>query len=100
MKQSGVLGTYAQSTIKRKKQKGLPWDRVTLYDTGRLYNSLEVYIEGRDVYIQTNVDYFQYLENRYGQDIIYLHETKHTEFINDIRKATIDYFKMIIHGNG
>jgi len=36
------IGYYAESTIKRKKRKGLPWDRVTLFDTGRFYSSFIV----------------------------------------------------------
>jgi hypothetical protein len=36
------LGEYAQYTIERKKEKGQPYDHVTLHDTGRFHEKMYV----------------------------------------------------------
>ena len=33
---------YAQRTIEIKKEKGLPYDRITLFDTGDFYDTFKV----------------------------------------------------------
>ena len=48
-----IKPAYADSTIKIKKRKGLPADRVTLFDTGDFYNSLEVIAGKSDMIIRT-----------------------------------------------
>lgn len=93
------MGGYAPSTQKHKQRKGLPSDRVTLYETGYLYKSIEIHIDNKDIVFFTDVDYFVYLEKRYGSEIKYLHESKLAEFVNDLRTATIEYFKELIYGN-
>ena len=43
-KLSDIRTPYADSTIKKKRREGLPVDRVTLFDTGKFYQSFDVRI--------------------------------------------------------
>lgn len=44
-KLESIGGGYAASTIKRKRSKGQPTDRVTLKDTGVFYSTVEVDVQ-------------------------------------------------------
>jgi hypothetical protein len=82
----GWIGAYAASTIKRKIKKGLPYDRVTLFETGNLYNSLYTRVEDDGIVIGTNVDYFVYLQNRYRGVLFKLHEDRKKQLADEIIK--------------
>jgi phage gpG-like protein len=56
---------YAKSTRDYKKLKGQPTDRVTLKDTGKLYDSIEIQANTTQAVISTNVNYFQFLVAHY-----------------------------------
>jgi len=60
------IGYYAESTIKRKKRKGLPWDRVTLFDTGRFYSSFIVNPSKEALHLRYEDDPYKYPLERYG----------------------------------
>lgn len=62
--------SYALSTIKKKRSKGQPTNRVTLKDTGDLYRSIEVETTTNEAIIKVNVEYFKYLVGKYDQNII------------------------------
>lgn len=65
------LGQYAESTIKRKKIKGQPYDRVTLKDMGEFYSTWDI-IPQEDGFIITadgrkgSIDLLQ----KYGNDVL------------------------------
>ena len=40
------LGSYTPTTVQIKQQKGQPFDRTTLFDTGDFYNSFKLKIQG------------------------------------------------------
>ena len=54
---SDIGGDYSYATIygtanfEGKISKGLPIDRITLYDTGTFYESFKVYFDGKDLVI-------------------------------------------------
>ena len=50
-----IKGPYAPSTVAKKRREGLPVDRVTLFDTGRFYESWRVII-GSDLTITIEAD--------------------------------------------
>ena len=52
---------YADSTIKRKRRKGQPFDRVTLKDTGDFYDSLNLIIGNNAMFILAEISYSFYL---------------------------------------
>jgi len=62
--------SYALSTKVVKKKKGQPTNRVTLKDTGDLYDSIKVEAKTTEFVISANVEYFKYLVTKYNQNII------------------------------
>jgi len=52
------LGDYAPFTIDRKIDSGLPYDRITLFETGEFYESFEVKVYKEDIEIVANPDKF------------------------------------------
>jgi len=62
--------SYALSTKVVKKKKGQPTNRVTLKDTGDLYDSIKVEAKTTEFIISANVEYFKYLVTKYDQNII------------------------------
>lgn len=70
--EQGKIGEYAASTAARKKRKGLPYDRLTLHETGELYARTEI-ARGDDGYIvRVDVPYAKYLVKRYGERILWM----------------------------
>ena len=59
-----IKPAYANSTIKIKRKKGLPTDRVTLFDTGDFYRSLEIIAGSNDAIIRTVISYSVFLVNK------------------------------------
>lgn len=71
--------SYAPSTIKKKKAQGLPYDRVTLFHTGRMYRETRVFLDRDAIVVQVRVPYAEYLIKRYG-DILALRDAYLTEW--------------------
>ena len=61
---------YAFSTKVAKRRKGQPTDRVTLKDTGKLYNNIEIQAQTTQAIISANVEYFKYLVTHYDKNTI------------------------------
>ncbi len=61
---------YAFSTKVAKRRKGQPTDRVTLKDTGKLYNNIEIQAQTTQAIITANVEYFKYLVAHYDKNTI------------------------------
>lgn len=88
-----IGGSYAPLTIILKQEKGLPFDRVTLFDTGEFYNSFSVTAEkdGFVIFADTikeNND----LRKRWGPDILGLTD----ESIAELSEQLIEKFSMLI----
>jgi len=86
---------YAPSTIRIKRAKGQPTDRVTWKDTGALYKSVTVDARGEEFVINIGADYAQYLVRRYGQDVVGIQRKFLKDFLNDyilpnLRRETND----------
>jgi len=71
--------SYALSTKKYKQGKGQPIDRVTLKDTGKLYDSINIQANTTQAVISTNVNYFKYLIDHYSNNKILGIQQKATE---------------------
>ena len=78
-----IKPAYANSTIKIKNKKvpSQPTDRVTLFDTGDFYSSLEVVAGKNDMIIRTVISYSIYLVTKY-QDILGLDQESWTKFLD------------------
>jgi hypothetical protein len=86
---------YAQSTIQRKKQKGQPYDRVTLKDTGNFYRGYHLQVINGEVVEDSNVQYAPELEKKYSPAIWGLNEESHETYVNfylepDLQKRVSD----------
>lgn len=63
------LKGYARSTISLKKKTGLPHDRTTLKQSGKLRESLQAIGGTDELIMRTDVPYDIFLVKRYGPDI-------------------------------
>ena len=68
--QSEISPSYALSTIVTKQKRGQPTDRVTLKDTGALYDSIRVEATATQLIISANVEYYKYLVIHYDTNIL------------------------------
>ena len=48
------LGEYSPFTVELKKQKGQPFDRITLFDSGDFYRSFKLFIGSNYIEIQSD----------------------------------------------
>jgi len=83
-----IKPAYADSTIKIKRRKRQPTDRVTLFDTGAFYNSLEIIAGQNDAIIRTIISYSVFLVDKYA-DILGLDEESWTKFLENYTIPTI-----------
>ena len=83
-----IKPAYADSTIKIKRKKRQPTDRVTLFDTGAFYNSLEIIAGQNDAVIRTIISYSVFLVDKYA-DILGLDEENWTKFLENYTIPTI-----------
>ena len=73
---------------KLKLKKLLPTDRVTLFDTGDFYRSLEIIAGSNEAIIRTVISYSVFLVNKYA-DILGLDKESWTKFLADKTIPTI-----------
>lgn len=83
------LGIYRPFTIERKKEIGLPYDRVTLYQTGEFYASFRVYYDADTFSIDANGDKGdKNLFDVYGDDVLGL-----TDFnLERVKSVILQYY--------
>lgn len=85
---------YTASTIRKKRKRGQPADRVTLRDTGDFHKSMYIVFEPDGFYI-TSSDYkTKYLISRYKEEIFRLTNENLTKLIRScIKKELIKRLK-------
>lgn len=93
-----IVPSYALSTKKIKQSKGQPTDRVTLKDTGKLYDSINIQANTTQAVISTNVNYFRYLVSHYNTNkILGIQEQATEDFLEKYTIPEIEKnFKAII----
>lgn len=79
-KGSLIRPAYTPFTVRIKKQKGQPTDRVTWKDTGALYRSIRVEAKDDHVEITANTPYSDDLLEKYGNDVLGIQEELLREF--------------------
>lgn len=62
-----IKPSYSLSTIKYKKRKNQPFNRVTLKDTGDFYKSIRVEAKATEFTISTKINYSVFLINKYSK---------------------------------
>lgn len=82
---------YAPSTIKKKKRKGQVTNRVTLRDTGKMYESLHIEFDSEGFYVTSTVEYEKYLKKKYGKTIFRLSNANLTRLLDGYVKPQLRY---------
>jgi hypothetical protein len=90
--------SYATSTKNYKRRNGQPTNRVTLKDSGDLYNSVNIEGTSSQIVFSANVEYFKYLVNHYsGNQILGIQPKAMEVFVNAyICKEIVKNFNIII----
>ena len=77
---------YKPSTIRAKRRKGQPFDRVTLYDKGNFYRRMRVYYSKTEgLYIKSTDPKNDKLIKKYGPEIFRLDRANFNALIAIIR---------------
>lgn len=89
---SNIGGSYSDITIAMKRTEGLPFNRITLFDTGDFYDSFNVRYEREGFVIEANtikegID----LQDRWGANIIGLTDESIRELIFFLNPLIIEY---------
>lgn len=92
------LGTYAPMTIQLKKQKGQPYDRVTLKDTGAFYNGFRVDANKDNFNITSDDSKTQTLLDRWGNIFGLTDENRSKITWSDIYPQLLLKLKSAIYG--
>lgn len=95
----GRIGDYAASTAARKRARGLPYDRVVLYESGELYARTSITPEGRGFIVRADVPYAKYLVKRYGDRILWLGDAYLREWQQDfLSELKLLLIKKLLNG--
>jgi hypothetical protein len=77
-----IVPKYATSTKNIKRGKGQPINRVTLKDTGELYNKVNIKANATEAIITANVSYFKYLVTHYeGNQLLGIQDEAMRKFL-------------------
>ena len=92
------IPSYAESTKRTKRRKLQPTNRVTLKDTGDLYNNLTVKGTSSQIVIAPNVEYFGFLVDHYNNNQILGIQPKAMQEFTDkyICKEIVETFNKLI----
>lgn len=60
---------YAASTVRYKKRKKQPYDRVTTRDSNEYHSTMQAKAEGDDIKVGSDVEYEQYLDKKYSKKL-------------------------------
>lgn len=74
---------YAAETIRRKKRKGQPFDRVTLNDTDAFYQGINVRVGSGTFELKSTDRKSAKLQEKYGEQIFGLSTPVKTVYVND-----------------
>lgn len=94
-----IKPAYNKLTIKIKKLKGQPTDRVTLHDEGDFYKGMHTERTGKGIYIDSTDKKTEKLVTKYGDDIFGLNKQNLKEFIDSYLKPRMqERFKKAVLG--
>lgn len=85
---------YTPYTVKRKKQKGQPWTKVTLKDTGAFYKGMHIVFDEGGFYVTSSDGKTEDLKEKYKPTIFRLANDNLSELLTDhIREEFIRRIK-------
>lgn len=75
---------YAESTIRYKRRKGQPTDRVTLQDTGQYHDTFKIRYEAEGFELYANDWKAGFLDRKYGKEIYGLQDDAARELADQV----------------
>ena len=75
---------YAESTIRYKRRKGQPTDRVTLQDTGQYHDTFKIQYEAEGFELYANDWKAGFLDRKYGKEIYGLQDEAARELADQV----------------
>lgn len=85
-----ILGTYADKTARHKRRRGLPDVHYTYYETGKTYDSLEVYADDESVGIFPDESAPDYANYALDGSAWGLNNENFAELVPEMRDAVVD----------
>jgi len=87
---------YRPLTIRIKREKGQPTNKVTLKDTGEFHKQFDLVFFPTSFVIVSDDDKAQKLERKYGKDIYGLNEKNLQELIDLVKPDLIKHFRKLV----
>lgn len=87
---SDITPFYKPATIREKKKKGQPTDRVTLKDTGVFYNAVFVDVRSAEFVIDSEDRKAPWLIDKYGESIFGLGGVFKVGYISELQPVFVD----------
>ena len=79
-----ITPEYAESTIRYKRRKGHPTDRVTLQDTGQYHDTFKIRYEAEGFELYANDWKAGFLDRKYGKEIYGLQDEAARELADQV----------------
>ena len=79
-----ITPEYAESTIRYKRRKGQPTDRVTLQDTGQYHDTFKIRYEDEGFELYANDWKAGFLDKKYGKEIYGLQDEEARELADQV----------------
>ena len=79
-----ITPEYAESTIRYKRRKGQPTDRVTLKDTGQYHETFKILYEAEGFELYANDWKAGFLDKKYGKEIYGLQDEAARELADQV----------------
>lgn len=95
---SEILPEYTTMTVSIKKEKGQPYDRVTLKDTGEFHRQMFMKIEGNSIFIDSKDEKTDELLEKYdrGKETIFgIPQQKKQDINQSIMDKFINIFRLM-----
>ena len=81
---NAITPEYAESTIRYKRRKGQPTDRVTLQDTGQYHDTFKIRYEAEGFELYANDWKAGFLDRKYGKEIYGLQDEAARELADQV----------------
>lgn len=88
-----IVPSYTPFTVRIKKRKGQPSNRVTLKDTGDFYESFKIQYDKKQFFIYADDDKTRDLLVKYGFDVFGLNDDSTQEVIEILKPELIEEFR-------
>ena len=79
-----ITPEYSESTIRYKRRKGQPTDRVTLQDTGQYHDTFKIRYEAEGFELYANDWKAGFLDKKYGKEIYGLQDEAARELADQV----------------